>query len=210
MIIQPIKYVYHGDHTTCEALKGHANRAMIILENMMNLGGLDQHVIKFTPYNGSLIVARKFFGVRVVDIYTDVPTQEQTKPQQKMCICNCNFSVGWIFDINEGDGINGAVLYTVMACNTNGEHYKKYENILSSDWTEYDIGDCVVMIPYNQMAYLCCTDKTGGENEIRGCSPLENIESISSDEWRTTYRIIPICQINIPLKIEKGRINTNG
>ena len=210
MITIPVKYIPHGNREECDRLRGQAQRVMLILENIMHLNGWDQYSISFTPYDGSLIVAHKFFGNRTVDIYAGRSIPQEAIPTEKICICNCNFSVGWIFEIQVGETINSAQLYTVMACNNDGRSYIRYENVLASDWTEYEIGDRIVMVPYNSMAFLCCTDPTGGDDRVRGCRPKVSTETTDSDDWRTTYRIIPMCSLMIPKEVDSWRFNTRG
>jgi len=201
---------YHGDTQACEDLRGQAQQVMLILENMMRLRKLDQHLIRFTPYDGALIVARKFFGTKIIDIYVNQPPPDDSIPGKVICLCNCNFSVGWIMEVPQGSNINDAQLYTVMACNNRGTSYKRYENVLASDWTNYAVGDRVIMIPYNSMAYLCCTDPAGGVDRVRGCTPSVSGEETVSQAWRTTYRIVPICALMTPMKVDARRFHTNG
>mgnify|MGYP001263533022 CR=1 FL=1 len=208
-MITPIRYRHHGDFAECKRLKGDADRVMIILESMMRLSGLKSQTIRFAPYDGSLIVARKFFGTRIVDIYASVPAPKQEAPEPQICLCNCNFSIGWVLEVQEYDTINKAQLYKVMACNNLGRVFVPYENVLCSDWTPREVGERVVMIPYNQMAYLCCTNKRGSGGP-RGCSPTVSGYDKTEDEWRTTYRIIPVCSLTIPKLVEKHRWNPNG
>ena len=108
--------------------------------------------------------------------------------------------------------IDGAQLYTIMACNYDGTAYMPYPDVLASDFTPYEVGQKVVMIPYKQMAYLCCTDKTGGTDKVRGCSPyiIEDEYTKDDDEWRTKYRILPWCALTIPMKISPQEWNHRG
>jgi hypothetical protein len=130
------------------------------------------------------------------------------KEKNPICLCNCNFSIGWILEVQE-DTISGAPLYTVMACNSKGTVFAPYKDILASDWTLYDVGQRVAMVPYYTMSYLCCSDKSGGGGP-RGCKPVVSEDEKTDESWRTTYRIIPLCTLKIPLKVEKERWNPNG
>lgn len=205
----PAKYVFHGDRQEGESLRGQARRVVTVLDNMMRTGVMENQILRFSPYDGAVITAHKFFGQTVVDIYVGVPTPEVVEPEYKICPCNCNLSLGWVLEV-QLETIDSAPLYTVMACNKDGNAYIPYKDILASDWTMYEVGQPVLLIPYNSMSYLCCTDKTGGENAIRGCSPLVSTESTSSDNWRTTYRILPWCAVGIPKKLDPSRWKTNG
>lgn len=200
----PVEYRYHPPCVEGEALKGQANRVMLILENMMR-SGLDQHMIRFVPYDGAVIIARKIFGRRTVDIYTGKNYQAQ-KPEHMLCICNCNLSVGWVLEVQEGT-INGAQLYTVMACNHDGTAYIPYYNVLASDFSPYEVGQKTLMIPYNAMTYLCCTDK---RTNPKGCRPTVSGEELTSGDWRTTYRILPYCALRIPTLLNPGEWNHHG
>lgn len=201
----PVKFRYHPPCVEGEALKGHANRIMLILDNMMRYGKLNQHIIKFTPYDGAMIVARNVFGMRTVDVYTggSFPTVKQS---YQLCICNCNFSVGWVLEVPEAT-INGAQLYTVMACNNDGTAYIPYYNVLAADFSPYEVAQKTLMIPYNDMAYLCCTDK---RTAPKGCRPMISVEPVDSGEWRTTYRILPYCALLIPTLVNPGEWNHHG
>lgn len=205
-MIFPINYRPHGNREECEKLRGHGRRLMIVLESIMAAGKTKNQTIRLTPYDGALIVAHKFFGQRIVDIYVGVPLPTPPVEKEQICLCNCNLSVGWILEV-QPELVGQAHLYTVMACNHLGRSYIPYYNVLASDFTPYEVGQRVIMIPYNEMAFLCCTDKTGGMDKVRGCSPMINTEELSSDDWRTTYRILPWCMITVPLKIQKGRWN---
>ena len=207
----PVKYVYHGDRQQCDALRGQANRVMHILETIMSTGNLQQNLIRFVPYDGALIVAHKYFGTRVIDIYAGVHPPIPTEQLPRICICNCNLSFGWILEV-QIDLIGSAQLYTVMACNYDGTAYVPYEDVLASDFTVYEVGQKVLMVPYKEMAYLCCTDKTGGGDKVRGCTPYNIDDSIvkSDSTWRTNYRILPWCALTVPVDLLPSEWNTNG
>ena len=51
---------------------------------------------------------------------------------------------------------------------------------------------------------------TGGEDQVRGCSPMISTESIDNNDWRTTYRIIPICSMLMQKEVDSWRFNTRG
>lgn len=200
----PVKFNYHGDRQEGESLKGQANRIMLILENMMR-SGLQQHLIRFIPYDGALIVARKHFGTRTIDIYTGGKEQE-VQPKPQVCICNCNISVGWVLEVQE-ETINGAPLYVVMACNFDGTAYIPYHNVLATDFTPYEVSQKVLLAPYNQMGYLCCVDKV---TLPRGCQPIVTEDAVATGTWRTTYRILPYCAMRIPTLLNPEEWNHRG
>lgn len=207
-MIFPIQYKYHPDTDEGRRLKGQGKRIMIILESMMNSDKSENQTIKFCPYDGSLIVAHKFFGQRVVDIYTQIKPQPMSEDEKPICLCNCNFSIGWVLEL-QAETINGAPLYTVMACNNKGTAFVPYKDVLASDWTPYVVGDQIAMVPYYAMSFICCVDKTGAGGP-RGCKPTVSTVTTDQDEWRTAYRIVPLCTSSMPMKVEKGRWNPNG
>ena len=109
----PVEYRYHPPCVEGEALKGQANRVMLILENMMR-SGLDQHMIRFVPYDGAVIVARKIFGRRTVDIYTGKNYQAQkgvTRCAVRRCRKDAHLRITtarWPPFGSKGDGRGGA------------------------------------------------------------------------------------------------------
>lgn len=196
----PVKYVMSGPRQECEALRGQARRVMFILDTMMRLSGAEQQVIKFIPYDGALIVAQKYFGTRVLHIYTGAVVQKEKENPEKECICTCNFSTGYIFDVPQNDRIGDAQIYSVMAC-VGQQRYRLFSDILASDFTLYEVAQKVILIPYNEMEYLCCaTDRKGSST---GCAPSPSTLSRSDEDWRTTYRIIPWCGFKIPKWIRR-------
>ena len=198
----PQRTIFKGDVERCKALVGDARRVMHILENMMELRGLQQLVIRMAPYPGALITCSKVFGLRTATIETPMRGQE-VQAEEKICICNCNLSEGWILEVQDTD-IDGAQLYTVMACNSFGRAYRRYENVLASDFTVYEPAQKVLLTPYNTMAYLCCSEPTGP----RGCSPVKSEEDTSHEDWRSTYRILPWCALNVPKLVDKSRFRS--
>lgn len=205
----PVKYIFHGDRQDGEALRGQARRIVTVLDNMVRTGAVNDQILRFSPGDGSLIVARKSFGRTVVDVYTKEVAPQPEEPKPKICPCNCNVSLGWVLEVQDDD-INGAPLYTVMACNNDGRAYVPYYNILASDWSKYVVGQPVLLVPYQSMAYICCTDKTGGSSLVRGCSPIVSTELLSAASWRTTYRILPWCAFAAPNKLDPSRWNPDA
>ena len=68
----PIQYIYHGDRSICKRLElAHSRRIAGILETIMVTGNQQQNLLRFVPYDGALMVAREFFGTRIVDIYAE-------------------------------------------------------------------------------------------------------------------------------------------
>jgi len=199
----PVKTRMHGDRRACEELVGQSRRIMFILETIMDNGGLEQSHIRFIPYDGAMIHAQKFWGTRIVDIYAGAGTITQP-PEQKICPCNCNISVGWILEV-QSTTMQGAPLYTVMACNVNGTAYVPYYDILASDWSQYVVGQKVILVPYNMMSYLCCTAPA----IPTGCLPTKNTHQLTDEEWRSTYRILPVCALRVPVLVSPTEWRSN-
>lgn len=174
---------------------------MLILENMMRMRKLNQLTVRMEPYPGAMITCSKVFGMRtmIIDTVTD---KRVSLPEEKICICNCNLSEGWILKVQD-QKINEAQLYTVMACNSNGRAYRRHENILASDFTLYEVAQKVLLVPYNAMAYLCCSAPSGAT----GCSPTRSQHLTEHEDWRTTYRVLPWCALNVPKLVDKSRWN---
>ena len=202
MIVQGVRIIPVGDKFKSRQLIPDGYRVMRILENMMRLRKLDQLTIRMEPYPGAMIVCSKVFGARTMTIHTSGGGQE-AQADEKICICNCNLSEGWILEVQDAD-IDGARLYTVMACNNYGRAYKRYEDVLASDFTLYEPAQKVLLIPYNTMAYLCCSSPTGP----RGCSPVKSEQATSHEDWRSTYRILPWCALNVPKLVDKSRFRS--
>lgn len=173
---------------------------MLILENMMRLRQLDSYGYRFAPYPGALIVCSKSFGRRTIEIITAVEMPENAV-QKRACLCNCNFTVGWVFKVQEDKLNDTSKLYTVMACQ-NENDYLLIEDVLASDWTIYPEFFPVVMVPYYLMSFLCCSGEQSGAT---GCSKRTSEETdVDSEEWRTSLRIVPWCGFGLPKWIKKN------
>lgn len=192
----PTRTIFNGDDSECFLHLGNARRVMHILENRMELGGLDQLSMRVYPRDDVEIKCSKMFGQKTIEI-TVGRKVEEVKPPMRECLCGCNFTTGWVMEV-QPDQLedDGSTLYTVAAC-FKGERYIVVKDVLASDHTQYDTGWPVLMIPYIGMSFLCCsaTDGSGGST---GCRPMKSTELITSDNWRTTYRIVPWCALAVP------------
>lgn len=202
-IVAPIKFVTIGDRVAAGAFIGPAKREMARLESLMGFQGLQEGVTRprVVSPEGVTISCSKRFGERIATI-TVPAVSGGGEHAGKMCLCNCNLSLGWIVEVQE-DTIDDAPLYTVMACNYK-RRFIRYRDVLASDWAVYVPGQKVLLTPYYQMAYLCCVDDTMhyGNESGYGCramvSPLEKEDA----DWLTSYRIIPYMARLIPKVIE--------
>lgn len=193
MFSRDIRYIYDRTSVESHALIGNANRVMLILQNMMRLNKWDQYSITMEPYPGALIKCSQRFGKGTIEIVTGI-TGDMQDDQLRHCLCNCNFTVGWILRLQSETVQGDAQMYTVMACQ-GARKYTMVENVLASDFTEYTVGFPVVLIPYNSMAFLCCA---GGGGVPTGCSKVDSQYGLDSDLWRASLRIIPWCAIGLP------------
>lgn len=195
----PLKVVFAGDEVYGRMLTGLAKGQMGILKRQRELG-LKNTSREVSPFPGVLIEC--FAGATPEHVVVTVTPQGVAAMQvlheeiERACICNCNFSAGVVIELT-GD-LDDANLYSVAVCH-NKTAYSLYENVLASDFTIYESGEKVIVIPYNLNTFLCCT---GGQNAT-GCNPKKSAEPFESDTWRTTYRIIPWCGLPLPRWIER-------
>ena len=210
MIVSPRRILFRGDRDKSEALIGRAKQVMLVLENIMRLRGLQQHSIRVSPYPGAWIICSKVFGMRTVEIVTPVGGGVQEEPTQRWCLCNCNFAVGFVMAVREEKLDDTIPLYDVMVCQ-GADKYVLIENVLASDFTLYEEGFAVLVIPYYRMGFLCCT---GGDGFATGCKADRSLEGeggtpITDEDWRSTVRIIPWCGFALPKWVRK-KLKNNG
>ena len=198
----PVKVVVNGDLASGKVYIGEAKSQLAILKKQQSLGLRDEirrvslspgvSVTCISDIRGDFIILNAGVGWREEE-------EKVIKEILRICVCNCNFSTGFVIEVTGtlDDDPDGPNLYSVAACN-NEKYYVLYENILASDFTIYEPGDKVVLIPYNASNYSCCT----GQNTATGCQPVKSEFDITSDSWRTTYRIIPWCSAIIPKWVE--------
>lgn len=204
MIEQGIKYVFLGDKTAGKTLIRAAQREMMITERC-NAQGKLQYERKMSPFPGATITTEYNHGMRTATIFVPQSWEEQVGGE-KICLCNCNFSVGAIIQDN-GQMIGTAHLYDVMAC-VGKDRQKRFNNVLASDFCKYEEGQKIVLMAYNSFLYQCCLND---ERYPSGCNPLPSEFQIAEEEWRTTYRILPWCALPLPrwLNITGGGSSRN-
>lgn len=189
----PIRYSFSGDVDKARELQGIGKKMMHMLQRSASFQFLSYHKYPDLVFaDGSKITCSLNHGIREVHIYRP-KGGGASKEKKKECLCNCGFSVGQVVAVRE-ETIDDAPLYDVIACN-NETDYVYYENILASDWTPYEIDDVVLLTPYNNALYACCSDLV---STPQGCSPEVSTFATSSNDWRTTYRIIPWCAVTLP------------
>lgn len=204
------RIIFRGDTEKCKALIGNARRVMWILENMMALRGLQQLSIRMTPYHGAVIICSKVFGLRTTEIITPVGAGAPEEPPERWCLCNCNFAVGFVLKTRDEKLDDKIPLYDVMVCQ-GADRYVLIEKVLASDFTEYEDGQAVLVIPYYNMGFLCCT---GGDGMATGCKVDRSLEGeggrpITDEDWRSTIRIIPWCGFTLP-KWTRKKLKDHG
>ena len=193
MFLSEPRFIPRGDYQDCLRLRGRANQIMAVLEQRMRLGNLKQLSMVVDLPNVGTIKCSNIFGQRIIEVWLPGINEEQVT-ETKICICNCNFTTGWIVSVQE-ETIDGAPLYTVMACQ-GGTRYTLVENVLASDWTVYEVMSPVVLVPYYNMSFLCCL---GNREAPTGCNKLDYADGgIESDDWRASLRIVPWCGVGLP------------
>lgn len=201
MVEVPIKTILHGNMYRARQQAHHGVRLMAILERFMDFQGLKQCSMRKEIEPGLVVEASKVFGLRRIDIYVG---GELVKKRREVieCFCNCNFAFGFVVAVNPELLDDEFQLYDVAVCFQRRKFILR-ENILASDFTQYQPGQPVILIPYNDMDYLCCT--AGGAGST-GCAPMASTYEKTSEDWRSTLRIIPWCAINFPkwMKVQNG------
>lgn len=153
----PVKYNFHGDRQRCEALYGQARRVSSILDRLMALGGQEQHAIKFVPYPGALIVARKFFGTRIVDVYAgEGARRAQRIIEDIACLCLPFFSMGVVVGLYPTVPVKGVNPETGEYLQETTEQFEArveayYDNLRDIKFT-YDVAVCT------GNGYVLCVD----------------------------------------------------
>ncbi len=196
--IEP-RFIPRGDYQECLRLRGRANQILAILEQRMRLGNLKQLSMIVDIPTGGTIKCSNIFGARTIEIA--LPGYGGAMPIETVeCICNCNFAEGYILELQEELLDDLVQLYTVMACV--GDRYAMFRNVLASDFTLYEIGQKIMLIPYFGMSFLCCT----GMFVSTGCSPKVSDFDLDHDDWRTSHRIIPWCALTIPKWVKRRTV----
>jgi hypothetical protein len=169
---------------------GYANNLMTILEERNPKLWIDK--ISKSPEPGVIVnctITRNFdFKVtnRIIDIIFEDDVKDDDAKYFK-CFCNCNFSNGYVVEVNETEDPL-ITYYTVLGCKKKN-NYRIYINILANDFTLYEEGQHILLMSYNEFDYNCCRTQI---NAV-GCSAIESEEDVGSEDWRTTYRILAVC-----------------
>ncbi len=205
-MIPTVSKILTGDKSKAAHYLGLAQRQLNILLSQMSLARPKPLKIAHRKLNlkyGGYILVEVCYNARTMRIH--IPTalaRELEKHSLKDCICNCNFTTGQIISV-QTDTIGIAPLYTVRAC-TYGKYYMLHRNILASDYTEYLVGQVVIMIPYNEALFQCCASSY---QSVTGCKPSESELDIDDNAWRSTLRIIPWCVSTVPKWINMREVS---
>lgn len=188
-----IKIVLHGDLDASRREEHHGLRLLEILERFMSFQGLTQCAMKKEIRPGLIVEASKVYGACRIDVYVQKGGERQVKNVSE-CFCNCDFAIGYIVSLEDEKLDDKFQFYEVAVCFKN-RTFLLHEHILASDFTEYVVGERVLLIPYNMADFVCCTTGTG---RATGCRPVKSELELDDDLWRTDMRIIPWCAVRIP------------
>ena len=167
----------------------------------MAFQGLAQCTMRKEIEPGVVVEAAKVFGLRRIDVFVGGEPAKQ-KREVADCLCNCDFALGFVVEVVP-ELLDGKFqLYSVAAC-FKGRKYILRENILASDFTKYTEGQKVLLVPYNQALFECCTAATV---LATGCVPVVSDYPTSNDDWRTTMRIIPWCANILPKWVNRREV----
>lgn len=197
----PIKTVLHGDKYRARWHEHHGIRLMSILERFMEFQNLKQCTMRKEIEPGLVVEASKIFGLRRIDIYVG---GEPIKKKQEVadCICNCDFAFGFVVEVVP-ELLDGFFqLYNVAVC-FQKRKYVLRENVLASDFTKYEAWQKVLLVPYNEAAFTCCTSAI---TPATGCKPKRPELPIENVYWRTVMRIIPWCGLTVPKWIDRREV----
>lgn len=202
----PVKIVSHGPPSDTRIWVGRGYKEMRILEEAMSFRGLKIGERKVEPHEGVLILCTVTYGLRVIEIVAG-GGRGRREWYDRSCLCNCNFSLGFIHSICDEE-LLGSTLYNVLAC-SGKKRYVLHRRVLASDFTPYVQGQKVLLVPYSRMNFLCCSTSgpsPAGSMVASGCRPMDSRrDDIESEDWRTVYRIIPWCAVQLPkfIKVRK-------
>lgn len=203
MITVSPKITVTGDKVVAAAYLRAARYELFKLEQYMGFNSLDQGSRGpiVVSADGVTVEVEKRFGDRFINIVVPEGVGGGA-PTKTICLCNCNLSVGWVVREQE-DTIDGAKLYTVMACNFK-RSYVRYTDVLASDWAVYKPSQKILLAPYYMMNFLCCESPNMdyGSTSGFGCRAEISQEQKDSEDWRTAYRILPYMGRLLPLEVE--------
>ncbi len=204
--IIPRKIVVHGDLTRGMTFLGRAEKMIPVLTESLSYNNKKIGSQTLNLGHGEKIVCKSCWGVQEIHIYVNGSSQGQ-KVDKFECICNCNMSTGMVLLVEDIAGSRFVKSLTVSVC-FEEDKYRIYKNILGSDFTPWVEGMKVVVMAYNDFLFDCYNMNFNAT----GCVPLVDIvnvphtpdatDSLPAAQWRTTYRVIPMCALGIPKWIQ--------
>lgn len=152
---------------------------------------------------------------------------EIKKVKEYECLCNCNMAIGQVVArtligtadtvyANMGPTFAKYYLYDVAICQ-NEKLYAGFTEILGTDFTPWEPGQQVIVMAYHDFLFGCCLEDPAvlGENFTKfvatGCAGIVDNEflinpahpelgsNIDNHDWRTTFRILPLCALPFQL-----------
>ena len=180
----PKKIIPHGNPHIVKMMIGWADSQLTMFERQMQGRGQTVGQCRRVHPNGTVVVCRVSGKLRKVDIYVG-GDEGKKKREIKECWCNCNFSLGQILSVdNSGE-------YPVMRvqCCNDEDHYTIYDNLIGSDYTPWEQYMRVIVMAYNEFLFDCAN----ANFDARGCAPIVSGVGMESPDWRTTYRVVPVC-----------------
>ena len=201
MMEVPVKTVLHGDQYKAGFYRHHGVRLMAILERFMSFQGLAQCTMRKEIEPGVVVEAAKVFGLRRIDVYIGgEPVKKRSEVVE--CLCNCDFAFGFVVAINPELLDDEFQLYDVAVCFQRRKFILR-ENILASDFTKYVEWQKVLLVPYNNAIFECCT---AASPAATGCRPKPSKLPLANEDWRSAMRIIPWCGATIPKWVKRREV----
>lgn len=178
-----------NDDPGARALIGFGRKRLRQLHRDMGFQNLHTYSNKIILQSGYTVTATSSQGINKVFITAPGGKGRKDKVEYE-CFCNCNFAIGQVREITDIDGLS---YLTVSSCRE--DRYALYENILSSDFTPWEVDDVVIIMAYNSMLFDC--DK--GNTDAIGCKPvIDETNTVGAEAWRTTFRVLPLCALTQP------------
>jgi hypothetical protein len=199
-----IKIIYHGDFSRCQMVRKEAVKSLEKLYQSLgiNQGQVQQGWKPITPLlTGELIQLHIGLLQDTINIFADSKAAKEVTNEELnkhlYCPCNCNMTIGVITDrtvhIDTSPEKIDYFIYKIDACNFK-LNYVGFENVIGSDFTPWINGQKVILMVYNDFLFDC--DKANFN--ATACDPVINELTAHTIDWRTTYRIIPLCGLNFP------------
>jgi len=173
---------------------------------------------------GEVIRLESSFGSGKIEIYSSREVYEQPpelKQEERECLCNCNMSLGLVVARTLsgtadtvyqtiGTNLSPFYIYDVAICQS-AKFYAGFTEIIGTDFTPWEPGQQVVVMAYHDFLFGCCLPEPLGEGFEQfvalGCAGIVDRDHLfdpskpelgtdmDDHDWRTTYRILPLCAL---------------